>query len=307
MKNRDLTSPCTATAAFCLCLLTLALSTSPVQTYVRAEEPSCRTPPIRESTNGASWPRGSQVRVTINPTYFPVGSPQFEAIKLAFTNWQNGNGVDGSNSGVTFTFTSGVVNTVGTKNQIYVTKGDTDTGAYNRTSFSGVTTLNADIIIDTTVTRADTKTGMVAHEIGETFGLGDCPNCPSGSSVMGPPTCIGSCSDFNNRVLGTSRPGLQGPTPCDNSKLKEISYQQSMGECVRQTCSSTEFWNWDICDCQTKYSPVIIDVLNDGFNLTSKANGSSSISTLTAQVRVYPGRPEIPMTPGSLSTATATP
>jgi hypothetical protein len=246
-----------------------------VHINVKAEEPACQTPPENPDTDGASWPQGQSVRVVINPTDFPPGSDQERAVRQAFANWQATNGISGSGSGVTYTYEQGTGLAANTINQIYVCKGSTANGAQNTTYMndSRTTVTKAVIVIDTRVTRSDTTTGMMAHEIGETFGLGDCPSCSPGSSIMAPPTCVGSCSDLNNRVLGTSRPGLQGPTSCDNTKVKQTSYEQDVRLCVRQTCSSTEYWNWDICDCQTKYTPIIIDVFNNGFDLTNNADG----------------------------------
>jgi hypothetical protein len=67
---------------------------------------------------------------------------------------------------------------------------------------------------------------IMAHEIGHTFGLGDCDqSCVTGGSIMGARTCeghplmaecLGSSKKRTHGVYG----GLQGPTPCDNSSVK---------------------------------------------------------------------------------------
>ncbi len=195
--------------------------------HIGAQTSLCLTPPFREDTDGSSWSRDVEVNVVINPTSFPPGSPQYDAVIRAFNNWQSANGPSGNNSGVKFKFTTGTTGSLGVSNQIYVTRGSTRTGASNTTYLDSArtTVTGADIIIDSSVTATDSITGFLAHEIGETFGLGDCSNCPSGSTIMAPPTCVQEpCSDFNNRVMGSERPGLQGPRTCDNNKVKESNY-----------------------------------------------------------------------------------
>lgn len=50
-----------------------------------------------------SWPQGAEVTVYIDSSY---NENQTNAIKAAFTNWENSRGANGNNSGVTFTFSS---------------------------------------------------------------------------------------------------------------------------------------------------------------------------------------------------------
>jgi hypothetical protein len=72
--------------------------------YVGAQTPPCENPPKQSSTNGAAW-RG-EVSVVINSTDFPTQAER-NAIQAAFQSHQGANGPAGSNSGVTFTFTTG--------------------------------------------------------------------------------------------------------------------------------------------------------------------------------------------------------
>lgn len=100
---------------------------------------------------------------------------------------------------------------------------------------------------------------------------------------MGPPRCSGNCGDFNNRV------GLPGPTPCDNQKLQNKSYQpipegiayancsdgidndiDGYTDADDRDCMSTDPCPPDDRDCN---SPILIDVSGDDFSLTDGAGG----------------------------------
>ncbi|HVG34753.1 MAG TPA: hypothetical protein VM911_16915 [Pyrinomonadaceae bacterium] len=98
---------------------------------------------------------------------------------------------------------------------------------------------------------------------------------------MGPPTCIGSCSDFNNRVLGTSRPGLQAPTSCDNQRVRDTRYplvgggggtlcEGGPGGTCLADLTADQCWNTPACGSS---SPILIDLNGDGFVLTDAHNG----------------------------------
>jgi hypothetical protein len=135
------------------------------------------------------------------------------------------------------------------------------------------------------------ETGLIltntsAHEVGHTFKLGDCYPACNGSSVMG---------------AGMSN-GPQGPTPCDSAAANQYgNYPTVHGEmgdpcvansqctgglvCMSNTCQSHcdpngEGWcyahegDWVESTCTCHYSPIIIDVAGDGFNLTDNAHGA---------------------------------
>ena len=91
----------------------------------------------------------------------------------------------------------------------------------------------------------------------------------------------GQCiqSDFNNTANGAT-----GPTQCDNSQIQQAGQYNSAtvsqpedpssgGRCIRHACASDEWFNLEICDCQTRYSPIVIDIAGDGFNLTDTPHG----------------------------------
>lgn len=88
---------------FLLSTILLGITTFLVSVFAQVEYPACVTMDRLEGTNGASWQQGATVTVVINATDFPPNSTQRQKIEDAFLRWQNAN----TNSGVTFTFTSG--------------------------------------------------------------------------------------------------------------------------------------------------------------------------------------------------------
>jgi len=125
---------------------------------------------------------------------------------------------------------------------------------------------------------------VVSHEVGHTFGLGECPTCSAGSSAMTLPQTT------NLNEAG----GHDGPTTCDSNKAKEVGQyptptptptptpEPTPEWCWEQQypCQWYEEWNPQQCRCDgyppwgyPPGSPVLIDVLGDGFNLTSNEDG----------------------------------
>ncbi|MCU1267623.1 MAG: hypothetical protein JWM21_3941 [Acidobacteria bacterium] len=140
----------------------------------------CSTPPMLARTNGAHWPHNQNVAVLINENDF--STQELGAIEDAFNNWQNSNGPNGNNSGVTFTYASVTSPPTGA-NQInthYVHRpapGSQLTGGAS-SSIGSVTTptgehitTNASTAIGTNESNLDNITSIMAHEIGHPFGL----------------------------------------------------------------------------------------------------------------------------------------
>jgi hypothetical protein len=97
-----------------------------VNSILAQDYPACVTMDRLAGTNGASWQRGASVTVILNPTDFPPGSWQRNRIEDAFRTWQNAN----TNSGVSFTFTSGSQAPTGSaaSNTYYINRQSTTTG-----------------------------------------------------------------------------------------------------------------------------------------------------------------------------------
>jgi hypothetical protein len=226
-----------------------------------------------------------------------------DVTQQSFLNWNAANnGANGNNSGVTFEFidsppnpgTFGFTVSLGT-----IANGDR--GFTNSSVNSQNQTLTASTVIDSRVTNPSAFFEVMAHEIGHPAGFGHCDSCAPGDSVMalGPPGY--------NDVIG--RP--TSPTPCDNQKLKQDNYPPTPtptptpppggGEsgdpctansqctggliCRNTTCQSHcapegEGWcyahegDWVESTCTCHYSPIIIDVAGNGFDLTDTAHGA---------------------------------
>ena len=219
--------------------------------------------------------------VYINSNDFQTTDEQ-NAIKQAFTNWQNSNA--NTNANVTFNF-------VVTPNPPYpqqinqytVHRGPSDGDGMSSIGTNDATrqVTNASTAIDPVLTDLNMITDTMAHEIGHTFGLGNCPypDCVSGGSIMGPRTCDGYF-DYNTCIasgkMGTAGvyPGLRGPSPCDAETVREENYSYLAGgggDPVAQ-CPSPGHMD-ENGNCVGLNTPVLVDINGDGFGLTDAAAG----------------------------------
>lgn len=268
---------------------------------VIAQSP-CSTPPMLARTNGAHWPHGQNVTVLINENDF--SAQENVAIRDAFINWQNSNGSNGNNSGVTFTFVSVTSPPTGADqlNTHYVHRPEpgsqltggasSSIGSVTTTSGEHLTT-NASTAIGSNESIPDNITSIMAHEIGHPFGLDDCyPQC-NGTSVMG----VGA--------YGCPTNCIQGPTPCDNNAANQYgNYPPACsltGEfciadsdccfavsCTGNVCTESgggggggeqcqyssqcpEGWTCENGTCAK--TPILIDVEGNGFQMTDAAHG----------------------------------
>ncbi|MDQ3743614.1 MAG: hypothetical protein M3444_04460 [Acidobacteriota bacterium] len=166
--------------------------------------------------------------------------------------------------------------------------------------------------INTNVTDCTALQETIAHEIGHTFGLLDCTNCAATSSVMTLPPCTahdpntGVCTQINFNDTSTGR---NAPSQCDNSKIAQsgnydpntVNQPTVNGGCEpgyypSPTFGVCEYGGDGTCDpyfyincsdaggfvdrpCHCYIggpgSPIIIDVLGNGFDLTDTDHGVS--------------------------------
>jgi hypothetical protein len=275
-----------------------------------AQDVPCAVPAPLARTNGATWPKGTNVTVIINPTAFPTNE-QRDAIKAAFDTWQNAN----TNSGVTFTVTTGTqpapsqqINTYYITRGTTTTGGDTNIGYTGSPSTTGNTTQSAVTIVDSTMTRLSTITNMMVHEIGHTFGLDDCMSCTQGSTMMS--TYRNDCfctsypcdqsAPFNGMRWGC--PPLTAPRDCEVLAVAQRSGYPPPpsptptpgggggGSCPNPNCNEGSGFPSDECQwgtegCPSGYfnaagccqpytmSPILIDVDGSGFQMTDAVNG----------------------------------
>ena len=293
MKAKTL--PLSSALRICLWLLSATMCSTQIDVEGQT---SCPSLPKLPDTNGASWSRGASVNVVINANDFT--SEQRTAIQNAFRSWQTANG-SGNSSGVTFTFTTGTTRPVA-NNTFYINRGSTTTGGATAISFSGSPSSTGNITtrafttIDSTMTNLGAITNLMIHEIGHTFGLGDCMACSQGSSIMSTYRTDCFCPGFpcdQNAPFNGMRwgcPSLQGPTPCDNAAVKEYGNyatpppQPQPTPCLNSCPTNGRYEHQPPPDCSCLYiyeygrdtvgdSPIVIDILGNGFDLTDAPSG----------------------------------
>jgi hypothetical protein len=235
-------------------------------------------PPLNPGSIPA-WPQGATVTVYIDPTY---ETDQIKAIKDAFISWQNSRGAIGNNSGVTFAFTS----TQGSGTHPFTVLKDNAPVAGVRAEVTNFSLdqnrlTSATVKINPGVTLPAALTMAMAHEIGHTFGLGECETdsqCQNDSTVM---------AKYNpaNGLNDTSW-GRPAPSTCDNDKVKQDAYPLAQ-ECGPNSvldeadCNiGAGIWRaYPDCYCDYWYqndpgSPILVDINGDGFALTSAQGGT---------------------------------
>lgn len=232
----------------------------------------CTNPPTL--TANTTWPPGAQVTVNISPTF---SQSQRDAMVAAFTNWQNSSG---NNSNVTFSFTYNSTpvtgaNTHQVNSQAPSRGGQAETGG---TANSGNThRATALTNIDPQVTNPTALTQVMAHEIGHTFGLNDCLTCPAGTSVMTLPACC----NYNDTTAGRTAPSSCDIATANQAGAYPTPTPDPSPAPTPHHCPSGTTWNGTQCEhddvpwCWGSgcMSPIVIDVLGNGFNLTDAAGG----------------------------------
>ncbi len=214
-----------------------------------------------------------------------------QMIKEGLENWNN----QPNNSGVTFNVT--VTNNpppLGTANTIIVTYDDNEspteiagTKMFSGSGPSGPTvyaamTFHKNIRNGNSATLPAFIRGLAKHEGGHTIGIDNAPACPPGSTIMRlPDSGEGQITDCDNNIIDTDPryppPATPSPTPELCLANGNTCFPNGAHECCSGWCNS----NW--YQCQTcpgqlvgglcTETPIVIDVLGNGFNLTNLAGG----------------------------------
>ena len=278
-----------------LWMIRLSLSGVAAQEY-----PPCVTMNRLAATNGASWQRGAMVTVIINSTNFPSNTEQ-QKIKDAFAAWERAQ----TGSGVTFTFKLGSQAPSGAdaNNTFYINRQSTITPGASSISNTGSPTTTGNITtsvrtsINATVTNPGAIFNIMLHEIGHSFGLDHCVQCAQGSSIMTAFATDCFCPSFpcdQNAAFNGTRfgcPPLSGPRDCDAAAVNDYANYLTptptptptpTTPCIRHcpNIGETRYKpNADCTGCEEDFSPfgtpVVVDVLGNGFNLTDSSRGVS--------------------------------
>lgn len=190
---------------------------------IAAQGGSC--PDIPNKGKAGTWAQDAQVKVNIDPQFRAASPDLTAAIMRAFTNWAVASGWcrDVNESGVTFTFTENppppsadVVAGRVSPNTYQVIR---EIAPNANPAFPAVTGPPPPPLSNpvrsfayTFVNPGEVAPGhlfeVMVHEIGHTFSLSDCDQCPAGTTVMKLPH------------------GMDGPTPCDNAVIKRVGQYQ---------------------------------------------------------------------------------
>lgn len=247
-----------------------------------------------------------RIQVVIDPSW---SADKIAAVKQAFINWQNvGTGVT-----FCFTDCTGTENALIQVSKTTPApapdgshpQADTTVGV---NAFITGEVDFATINVDPRVTNTTALTMAMAHEIGHLMGLGDCPSCANHSSVMTlyngnfndiktgsvspigcdrtiPATTYGSGGGADEDPCGGD-PCCLDPWSCgvEGDPCSTSSECTSGLRCIGNTCQSGcdpsgEGWcfehegDWIESTCTCHYSPIIIDIEGNGFDLTDISHG----------------------------------
>jgi hypothetical protein len=248
---------------------------------------TCVNPDVNGAVQG--WLPGSQINVNVSG----FSAAQQPCVQAAFDNWNAANAADDSNVQLNVTFNNTPINTTGQTNVYQVTsKQPTDNQGAPANVFgntggqgNGTNRTNASTDINPNITDCTAITETVAHEIGHTFGLGECSMCTSAQqSVMEPGACAQADANGNciTPAWNNTSVGLTGPNTCDKNTLKGKVYPPPPGGVAGPTPTPPSGGN-PIPRCPTGFkpiqeggcnpSPVLIDVDGSGIDLTDVGDG----------------------------------
>lgn len=226
-----------------------------------------------------TWPPSATINVNIDPTFTP---DQKNAIVAALNNWNTANSINGNGSLVRFnepTSNQQPLSPSSTSFNLQIS--NKPIGAAGNASWVGTANNRTYSEISLNPANIFTFPGyfqhVAAHELGHTFGMDNCDSCDPCKTVMATP---GLCSPAS--------PG--GPTPCDNEKVHQVGDYGPTGgpgggggpvgggcppppiQCRldERNCYQADYPS---CICICNGSPIVIDILGNGFDLTDGLTG----------------------------------
>lgn len=201
---------------YCSALVAVALFSAP------AASAQCPAPTCQFTAGPADehWPENTRVNVFIDDAFTP---DQQGRIAEAFNRWAP----VAAEQGIYYTLNFGIPTSLPTNyHTVERAVPQTMIGASEETGGRSAMGLRSGLPYDFAVTRIDPHVtdlqalgAVMAHGIGHTMGLGDCPNCCPGSTVMRgnrPDPQEPWHADYNN-----SEGMADGPTACDAKNSKD--------------------------------------------------------------------------------------
>jgi len=235
----------------------------------------CVNPDVFTATS--AW--AINTAISVNVSGFPANL--HSCVQTAFDNWNASKAANGSNATLNVVFNSPIATNgvTGVYQVTYQTpkdkNGNTTTLAGNTGGqTSGGNRINATTDVNPTATNCAAITETMAHEIGHTFGLGECSQCTAAqqSVMIGLP-----CGQRNSArqcvapAYNDTTTGLPGPTPCDNNQVVSVYNPKVTAPGCNPDCPLPLSKNCIPCGG----SPIIIDLNGEGFHLTNAQNGVS--------------------------------
>ena len=157
-----------------------------------------------------TWPQGTQVEVYLREPDF--SGADVAAVKLALARWDASATENGSN--VRFRFQGLTREIRNARREITIVRGAVFNEKQRHRAVLEAHSINQDrfidyalILVDHSVQHAGLLTNVIAHEIGHSLGLLDCPQCSSESTAMG------------LLRAGNESNGIDGPTACDSGEV----------------------------------------------------------------------------------------
>jgi hypothetical protein len=193
--------------AFTFLLIMASLYLNSPQALISATKPSqCVVGRTAAPFGFWTWPANSHVKIYLRESQF--SESEAAAVKVAAQNWDVTARENGSN--VHFSFLGFTRESKTAQGDLTLIRGDVYDKKMKHLALLQAHSLRSNqlidsalIIVDFRVKNPDVLTNVMAHELGHSLGLLDCPQCNQKSTAMG------------LLKTGTEPNGINGPTACD--------------------------------------------------------------------------------------------